>query len=186
MSCAGCVRSVESALREVPGVTSATVNFANESAAVLGSSSLEQLLSAVTLAGYTAEPYHRQSLDEQETAARATLLLALTRSGIALLGGGLLMLDMHLGLLPGLDQQWLWSGMGVLVLLIMAMTGGHFFRAAWASLRHGTATMDTLVSLGTGTAWLYSMLVILLPALDRKSTRLNSSHSQQSRMPSSA
>ena len=77
MSCAGCVRSVESALREVPGVTSATVNFANESAAVLGSSSLEQLLSAVTLAGYTAEPYHRQSLDEQETAARATLLLSL-------------------------------------------------------------------------------------------------------------
>lgn len=171
MSCAGCVRSVESALREVPGVTSATVNFANESAAVLGSSSLEQLLSAVTLAGYTAEPYHRQSLDEQETAARATLLLALTRSGIALLGGGLLMLDMHLGLLPGLDQQWLWSGMGVLVLLIMAMTGGHFFRAAWASLRHGTATMDTLVSLGTGTAWLYSMLVILLPALVPEASR---------------
>jgi Cu+-exporting ATPase len=47
----------------------------------------------------------------------------------------------------------------------MAITGGRYFRGAYVSLRQGQTTMDTLISLGTGTAWLYSILVILVPAL---------------------
>ena len=164
MSCAGCVSRVEGALREVPGVTSATVNFASETASVVGSPSLAQLKSAVALAGYAAERYEWQSLDEQAARARLALLFALGRSSIALLAGGFLMLDMRLGFLPALGNQVFWSGIGGLVLLIMFAAGGHFFSSAFSSLQHKTATMDTLVSLGTGTAWFYSMLVILVPA----------------------
>ncbi|SVA61170.1 uncharacterized protein METZ01_LOCUS114024, partial [marine metagenome] len=171
MSCAGCVRRVETALNEVPGVTSASVNFASQTAAVLGSSSLDSLLSAVAQAGYSAVLFQPESIREQEEAARSALHLAISRSGIALLGGALLMLDMHLGLLPGLERQLLWSGIGGLVLLVLLLAGGHFYVAAWTSLRHGTATMDSLISLGTGTAWLYSMLVVLMPELVPEASR---------------
>ncbi|MCS5572535.1 MAG: heavy metal translocating P-type ATPase [Pseudomonadales bacterium] len=171
MSCAGCVRRVETALNEVPGVTSASVNFASQTAAVLGSSSLDSLLSAVAQAGYSAVLFQPESIREQEEAARSALHLAISRSGIALLGGVLLMLDMHLGLLPGLERQLLWSSIGGLVLLVLLLAGGHFYVAAWTSLRHGTATMDSLISLGTGTAWLYSMLVVLMPELVPEASR---------------
>jgi len=171
MSCAGCVRSVEIALNGVPGVTKATVNFASETAAVTGTTSMDDLLSAVAEAGYSAVPFESVSIDEQELVVRSSLYLAAGRSGIALLGGSLLMLDMHLGVLPGIEQQWFWIGVGVLVLSVMLLAGGHFFRAAWTSLRHGTATMDSLISLGTGTAWLYSMLVVIFPEFVPEASR---------------
>ena len=163
MSCAGCVSRVEGALREVPGVTSATVNFASETASVVGSPSLAQLKSAVALAGYAAERYEWQSLDEQAARARLALLFALGRSSIALLAGGFLMLDMRLGFLPALDNQVFWSGIGGLVLLIMFAAGGHFFRSAFSSLQHKTATMDTLVSLGVLSAYLASITALIWP-----------------------
>ncbi len=46
---------------------------------------------------------------------------------------------------------------------VMVFAGGHFYRSAWKSLLNGAATMDTLVALGTGVAWLYSMSVNLWP-----------------------
>ena len=57
----------------------------------------------------------------------------------------------------------LWLGIGVLTLAVMVFAGGHFYTSAWKSLRNGTATMDTLVALGTGAAWLYSMSVNIWP-----------------------
>lgn len=56
-----------------------------------------------------------------------------------------------------------WLVVGVLTSLVMALAGGHFYRSAWKSLRNRTATMDTLVALGTAAAWLYSMVVNLWP-----------------------
>ncbi|ECA1898570.1 hypothetical protein EJH33_26290, partial [Salmonella enterica subsp. enterica serovar Eastbourne] len=51
----------------------------------------------------------------------------------------------------------------LITLAVMVFAGGHFYRNAWKSLLNGTATMDTLVALGTGVAWLYSMSVNLWP-----------------------
>ncbi len=50
-----------------------------------------------------------------------------------------------------------------MTLAVMVYSGGHFFRGAWQQLKHRNSNMDTLISLGTGTAWLYSMLVVLFP-----------------------
>ena len=56
-----------------------------------------------------------------------------------------------------------WLTLGIVTLLIMIVTGSHFYRSAWRSLRNGSATMDTLVALGTGAAWIYSFSVVLWP-----------------------
>ncbi len=61
------------------------------------------------------------------------------------------------------DNRSLWLAIGVVTLAVMVFAGGHFYRSAWKSLKNGTATMDTLVALGTGVAWLYSMSVNLWP-----------------------
>ena len=171
MSCAGCVRNVEAALNSVMGVSGATVNFASETAMVRGTADLGSLLSAVAAAGYLAVPYQPLSIEEQEGIVRSALFLAIIRSSAALLLGSALMADMHLGLLPGFEQKLLWLGVGALVLLVMLLAGGHFFVSALTSLRHGTATMDSLISLGTGAAWLYSMLVVVLPEVVPEASR---------------
>jgi Cu+-exporting ATPase len=65
----------------------------------------------------------------------------------------------------------LWIGLGCLVLLAMYLAGGHFYRGAWKALKSGQTNMDTLIALGTGAAWLYSMVIILLPDLVPASSR---------------
>jgi len=165
MSCAGCVRSVETALATVPGVSLATVNFAGQTAAVTGTATIETLVDAVHGAGYEAKLQEDESLEAQEKEVSATLKKAIAKSVFALTGGLILMADMRLGYLPSLEATLVWGVLGGLTLALMMFSGGHFFRGAWSALRHGATTMDTLIALGTGTAWTYSMLVILMPEL---------------------
>ena len=165
MSCAGCVRSVETALATVPGVSLATVNFAGQTAAVTGTATIETLVDAVHGAGYEAKLLEDESLEAQEKEVSATLIKAVAKSVFALTGGLILMVDMRLGYLPSLEATLVWSVLGGLTLALMMFSGGHFFRGAWSALRHGATTMDTLIALGTGTAWTYSMFVILVPEL---------------------
>lgn len=58
-----------------------------------------------------------------------------------------------------------WLTIGVLTFAVMVFAGGHFYKNAWQSLKNGSATMDTLVALGTGAAWLYSIVVNLWPEI---------------------
>lgn len=165
MSCAGCVRSVEKSLSGVPGVEEASVNFANQTAAIVGQASVDALVKAVQKAGYTAYLYEGESLDDQEQQVFRVFRRSLFSSSIALIGGGLLMADMYLGWLPPMEHRVPWLIIGIFTAIVMALSGGHFFRGALNSLIHRSATMDTLIALGTGTAWLFSMIVIVSPAL---------------------
>jgi Cu+-exporting ATPase len=61
------------------------------------------------------------------------------------------------------DNRTLWLVIGLITLAVMVFAGGHFYSSAWKSLKNRTATMDTLVALGTGAAWLYSMSVNVWP-----------------------
>ncbi|WP_453469939.1 HAD-IC family P-type ATPase, partial [Streptomyces sp. NPDC055144] len=61
------------------------------------------------------------------------------------------------------DNRTLWLGIGAITLAVMVFAGGHFYTSAWKSLKNRTATMDTLVALGTGAAWLYSLSVNVWP-----------------------
>jgi len=73
-----------------------------------------------------------------------------------------------LGFLPLLDSftgRLFWAVIGVLTLAVMIYAGGHFFTGAWKSFRNHQANMDTLIALGTGSAWIYSSVVVAFPHL---------------------
>jgi len=165
MSCAGCVRTVEAALKDVPGVQIATVNFAGQTAAVTGETPASALIRAVNDAGYDASLLHQNSIESQENEAVDLLRRSLFRSSLALAGGSLLMADMWFGMLPSFDVTIVWVAIGIATLACMLIAGGHFFRGALSAARHLSTTMDTLIVLGTGSAWIYSMVVILYPEL---------------------
>lgn len=167
MSCASCVSRVQNALAAVPGVSQARVNLAERTALVMGSASATELVQAVEKAGYGAEAIEddlERRERQQETAvatmkrfrwqAIVALLVGIPVMGWGMIGDNMMVSD---------DNRSLWLVIGLITLAVMVFAGGHFYRSAWKSLKNGTATMDTLVALGTGVAWLYSMSVNLWP-----------------------
>jgi len=165
MSCAGCVRSVERALAEVQGVSSASVNFASQSAAIVGETSADDLIQAVKAAGYDAAVHEIQPLEEQERQIGVDLTEAALKSMPLLIAASLLMADMWFGFLPSMDVRLAWVAISLVTLALMLFAGGHFYRNAVIAARNGTATMDTLIALGTGMAYLYSVIVVFMPAV---------------------
>ena len=164
MTCAGCVKSVEKALANTPGVSSASVNFGTHTAQVTGSATPKALTEAVAEAGYRAEPIvdMRDAERTREAREMATYRQRLKGSVLSLSLAIPLMLSMFV-YHPhpmGVGRLY-WLVIGLLTLAILAFPGRHFFTNAWKQLKHHQANMDTLVAMGTGTAWLYSMMVVL-------------------------
>ncbi|ERM55498.1 copper exporting ATPase [Vibrio mimicus CAIM 1883] len=169
MTCASCVASVEKALLSVEGVQSAQVNLAEQSALVKANFANPQpLLNAIQSAGYQAEilddPAQQQAkqqaqLDALQKEHKQSALL-----GIAL-GAPLMLWGVFGGnmMIRNSSDQMVWGGIGVICFALQLTAGRHFFINAWQALTHGRATMDTLVALGTGAAWFYSMLVVAWP-----------------------
>jgi Cu+-exporting ATPase len=166
MSCASCVSRVQKALQAVPGVTQARVNLAERTALVMGSASAQDLVSAVEGAGYGAEAIEddiKRRERQQETAV-ATMKRFRWQAIVALLVGVPVMVWGMVGDNMMVTDATAPCGCLLAVTLgVMIVAGGHFYRSAWKSLTNGTATMDTLVALGTGAAWLYSMSVNIWP-----------------------
>jgi len=167
MSCASCVSRVQNALSGVPVVTQARVNLAERTALVMGSASASDLISAVEKAGYGAEAIEddNERRERQQQTAQAAMKRFRWQSALALAVGIPVMIWGMFGdnMMVTDDNRSLWLGIGLVTLAVMIFAGGHFYRSAWKSLMNGTATMDTLVALGTGAAWLFSMSVNLWP-----------------------
>ncbi len=167
MSCAGCVASVETALRAVPGVCEATVNLVERTAAVSGEVDSVELVAAVRAAGYDAAELRGVEDEEEKQAVESAHYRRLVRKAVAagIVGAPLLVGDL-LGWLPSVssgDGRWFWLAAGLATLAAMAYSAGHIFTAAWKAFKVHNANMDTLIALGTGAAWLYSMAVVLWP-----------------------
>ncbi|AMO50203.1 P-type ATPase, copper transporting, phophatase-like domain [Enterobacter sp. FY-07] len=167
MSCASCVSRVQKALQAVPGVTQARVNLAERTALVMGSAPATELVNAVEQAGYGAEAIEDdvKRRERQQETALATLKRFRWQAIVALLVGVPIMVWGMLGdnMMVTDANRSLWLVIGLITLAVMVVAGGHFYTSAWKSLRNGSATMDTLVALGTGAAWLYSMSVNIWP-----------------------
>ncbi|WP_193161774.1 heavy metal translocating P-type ATPase [Microbulbifer hainanensis] len=171
VSCAGCVRKIESALQSVPGVEDARVNLGDRTLAVEGDVDAAACVAAVESAGYGAEEIRaseRELREQQRAEEQRHYRQLLWRSGLAL---GLGLPLMAWGLVTGemmVDspmQQLVWGAVGLLALGVLVFCGGHFFSGALRAFRHHNANMDTLIALGTGTAWIFSMLVVAVPQL---------------------
>ena len=168
--CSSCVTKIEQALLNAPGVEQAEMNFANRTVSVSGSAADKVLISAVENAGYRATISQADSdesaMEEKEQADHRYYQKLLRDMGIALGVGGPLMLW---GLVTGEmgvntpGEQVAWFVVGLVTLAVMAFSGRHFYVGAWRSFKNHNANMDTLIALGTGTAWLYSMVVVVLP-----------------------
>ncbi|MGE3075519.1 MAG: heavy metal translocating P-type ATPase [Dehalococcoidia bacterium] len=165
MTCASCVRRVERALGKVPGVETASVNFAAETARVtLGSEvPVDTLIAAVTKAGYAAAPTTAGSdrQGEREDHAHKTLMQLLIFGALAvptiILAMAMDIAHMHINNDPQL-HGWI-----VLALAtpIQIGLGWRFYRGGWTSLRHLNPNMDVLVALGTSVAFVYSAWVVI-------------------------
>jgi P-type Cu+ transporter len=170
MTCASCANRIERKLNKLDGVT-ATVNYATEQAAVEYDDSRvtpDDLVRAVEAAGYTAvlpKPPTPDDPAAQDPAEKADPTRSLRRRLIA--SWALTLPVLALSMVPALQfDNWQWVALQ-LTTPVVVWGAWPFHRAAWANLRHGTATMDTLVSMGALTAYLYSVVVMLVtPAGD--------------------
>ncbi|NJR48826.1 MAG: heavy metal translocating P-type ATPase [Leptolyngbyaceae cyanobacterium CSU_1_3] len=176
MSCAACANNIEQAIRRVSGVAEASVNFGAEQATVtydLQRTDLEAIQEAVYEAGYSAfslpELERVTGEDDAEKTARMAESQALTRKiwlgsaiGAVLLIGSLpMMTGLHLPFIPSwLHNFWLQA---VLTAPVQFWCGRSFYINGWKALKRHTATMDTLIALGTSAAYFYSLFVTINP-----------------------
>ncbi|MEM9088850.1 MAG: heavy metal translocating P-type ATPase [Cyanobacteria bacterium P01_F01_bin.53] len=180
MACASCANKVEVTLQELSGVDAAQVNFAAEQASIdydEQRTTLERILTAVTDIGFEADELEDSisALEEAEQAqaardeAQKLLRLKVIDSSIVstllVIGSLPMMLGIEIPNWPKfLHNSWLQL---ILSTPVLFLCGQSFFVGAWKSLKHRTATMNTLVALGTGTAYLYSLFVTFFPAVLR-------------------
>ena len=168
MTCAACQSRVQRALAAEPGVIDAAVNLVTRSAAVRydpGEVSAERLIEAVRATGYDAElaapgssVEEISSQDDGEIREARELAIKATVSVIAgIFAIGIAMFSMGN---PAANYALL-----ALSVVILAWAGRDIYRRAWKAVRHGSADMNTLVALGTGSAFLYSLIATIAPSL---------------------
>ena len=163
MTCASCANRIERKLNKLEGVT-ASVNYATEKATVdFDPAAADQaaLVDAVEAAGYRAvvpTEAPKVSGDGADAGADATAPLRQRLTLSAALALPVVLISM----IPALQfDYWQWLALQ-LATPVVVWGGWPFHRAAWANLRHGTATMDTLISLGTLAAWLWSLYALFI------------------------
>ncbi|PLZ29672.1 copper-translocating P-type ATPase [Fischerella thermalis WC558] len=175
MSCASCAKTIEDTIRSVDGVNRCSVNFGAEQATVTydkRKTNPKAICDAVDAVGYSAMPMQDEDLfttDDTEQQTRQAENRSLVRKVWV---GGMISVIMVIGSLPmmtGLSipliPMWLHNSWLQLVLAtpVLFWCGASFFINAWKALKRHAATMDTLVAIGTGAAYLYSLFPTFLP-----------------------
>lgn len=175
MSCASCAKTIETAIRSVPGVTQSNVNFAAEQVSVTynaNQTNIATIQEAVDAAGYFAQPISADVLaptddaDRREQRRESRQLLRKIWFGaivsiILVMGSFSAMTGLPIAFIPmWLHNPWLQLALTTPVLV---WAGSTFFINAWKAVKRHTATMDTLVAIGTGSAYTYSLFPTVFP-----------------------
>jgi P-type Cu+ transporter len=170
MSCAACAKTIEQAIRRVPGVLDCVVNFASEQATVRYAqqeTSVQAIRQSVIDAGYGAALADETQSEEIEAGVhrqlsnlRRKVSVGLGLSSLLVIGSLPAMLGLSIPGLLWLHHAWVQL---LLTTPVMFWCGQAFFLGAWKALQTRTADMNTLVALGTGAAYLYSLFTTLFP-----------------------
>ena len=169
MTCAACQSRVQRTLARVPGVADATVNLLLGNAAVAfdpGATSVEQLVDAVRETGYGAKlpAPERSAIEEQEALdeTQESEFDELRRKAVVsgVIGAIAMVVSMSIMGSAALNAVLL-----VATIVVMAWAGRSFYQRAWTAFRHHAADMNTLVAVGTGAAFVYSVIATVAPAL---------------------
>jgi len=174
MSCASCVATIEGALKGVPGVVDARVNFASEEATIEVSRDaldVDRLVAAVSSAGYGARTVSDDpdSRDEDQKAHKRLYRTLLHKFWFAALVSIPVIYFSYPEIFPGVPEKGsselnlIWGAMAILTLAVMAWSGSQFFTGAWSAAKHRSANMNTLIAVGISAAWLYSTVALLFP-----------------------
>jgi P-type Cu+ transporter len=155
MTCAACANRIQRTLVKLDGVSDARVNFANGRATVMHDPAVDDdlLRAAIERLGYEAPVTadHDEAERRREADLRRRWIVAVV------LGLPVVAISM---VPPLMFDGWQWAA-AILATPVVFWCGWGFHRAAWMNLRHGTTTMDTLVSMGTLSAWTWSTVVLL-------------------------
>jgi Cu+-exporting ATPase len=167
MTCAGCVASIENAIKGVKAVTGANVNLVERTATIEGNVQANTVIKAIRDAGYDAAQLSGVDDEADKELAEHKYYQRLLKQAslAALLGLPLFVMSMA-GLLPDLSDtsgQVFWFAIGLFTLFVLYYSAGHFYSGALKSAKNHSANMDTLIALGTGSAWLYSMVIVAMP-----------------------
>jgi Cu+-exporting ATPase len=167
MTCASCAARIEKKLNRLDGVQ-ASVNYATETAHVTypPAVAVDDLVATVTSIGYKATPPAPAKTEATGAGADAedAQVVAAERSLRARFYGSVALAIpvLALAMIPAIQfRNWQWAAL-TLATPVVTWGAWPFHRAAWANLRHGAATMDTLISLGTGVSYLWSLYALFL------------------------
>jgi len=175
LHCASCVGRAEAALRAVPGVTDASVNLAAGQATttvIAGAAGASDLIAAAAASGYPAKPApaaddpdgHRDP--EADAAGRKALFAALLALPVVLLEmGGHVSPGFHRWVAAAIGQTTGWAVQAILTGLVLIGPGRVFFARGVPALMRGAPDMNSLVALGAGAAFGYSLTALALPDL---------------------
>ncbi|MBT2559288.1 copper-translocating P-type ATPase [Hymenobacter sp. ISL-91] len=175
MTCASCASFVEKSLTRTPGVQRAMVNFATEKATIEylpAQATPATLKEAVVKAGYgvterapdTSAADRQAEIDQQKALAYVKLKRRFwVATVLAILIMPLSMLMLWPAMMARVNMHWLNYGLLVLTLPVLFYSGREFFTSAWNGFKHRAANMDTLIAVGTGAAFLYSLAATVVP-----------------------
>jgi P-type Cu+ transporter len=161
MTCASCAARIEKKLNRMDGVT-ATVNYATEKAKVSHGAdvSVQDLIATVEATGYTAHEPAPIRQDAPEAAGEDDELGPLRQRLVTAVTLAVPVIAM--AMVPALQfEYWQWLSL-TLAAPVVTYAGWPFHKAAFTNLRHGAATMDTLISVGTSAAFLWSLWALFL------------------------
>jgi Cu+-exporting ATPase len=175
MHCASCVAAIEESLRRTPGVLSAIVNPATETATVEYIPSLvdfRAVRGAIESTGYFTAHLLQEEAPAGEAEDRKAEYRSLIRKfWFATAISIPVLITAYPEWVPGLSQlsrstiRWIWAVDALLALSVLLYSGRDFLTGALSSLKHRSADMNTLITLGTSAAWLYSVVAIALPEI---------------------
>ena len=163
VSCASCVKRIETALSEQPNIRDFQINFAERTVNIDGAIEADQVIKVLGKIGYESQ-LDTDDTQSDSTAAQSKSLIAKTivagTIGVCLLTLGLSPWQPDLNTVTG---QVIWLMLGIISAWGIWYAGWHIYKSAFKAFLNHHATMDTLITVGTGAAWIYSMIISFVP-----------------------
>jgi Cu+-exporting ATPase len=168
ISCASCVATIETHVKKLESVKAAQINFADRTLLLITEKKIDPniVIHLIQKLGYDAVFVSdaEQSEQTKQTTESNYYRSLIQKTLVAIIIGAPIFVMSMVGKMPSLQTTSGWNAnlfLALLTLIVLIYSGGHFFVGAWKAFRIHLANMDTLIAMGTGMAWLYSLIAIL-------------------------
>ncbi|WP_192577220.1 copper-translocating P-type ATPase [Francisella sp. LA112445] len=170
ISCSGCVAKIEKSLKVVAGVEKVSANVVDKILEIQGSMDITEIFATLEKIGKPGV-LEKKSQTRDIDRARKEIKTSIKQAIVAFIVGVVLMLvQMHsenqnsilyFSNSHSIDRLLIWVVLAIATFAVMVYSGKRYYQGAWRQLKYRSSNMDTLVALGTGAAWIYSIIIIL-------------------------